>query len=149
MVIRISTFLLKSLQTETEHCRHCLNLTSPPLSGHLTVYGCVRLTTQTHMHQSVHMYTHTRVQTHTHTLKHTHAHTHTCSHHLVTIPPPAWISAGHRHGTKVRHFCDVFGKCKCHLCEPRVFGLHLYLNFYKGLLTTSVACFGIYSAASD
>ncbi|KAK8774756.1 hypothetical protein V5799_010710 [Amblyomma americanum] len=24
-----------------------------------------------------------------------------CSHHLVTIPPPGWVSTGHKHGVKV------------------------------------------------
>jgi hypothetical protein len=36
------------------------------------------------------------------------------SHHLVTVPPPGWIHAAHKHGVKVRVLGCV-GVC----CVPR------------------------------
>ncbi|KAK8781748.1 hypothetical protein V5799_016912 [Amblyomma americanum] len=32
-----------------------------------------------------------------------------CSHHLVTIPPPGWVSAGHKHGVNVLVCCWIAG----------------------------------------
>lgn len=33
------------------------------------------------------------------------------SHHLVTLPPPGWVHAAHRHGVPVRHWgADLQGE---------------------------------------